>query len=360
MSALPAANDERPRLTIVSAWTLLRDFKPIESIVDGLPMPRGGLVCITAPTGHGKTTLSALLQAALCRGLPFAGREVTRGSVLVLAGENPDDYTMHLAATTQDLGLKGEDLAQFPPMGQLLVVPGTFQFLDEVDYLADYLSITCADGLVAVFVDTSAAFFSGDDENDNAAMRRHASALRELCNLPGRPTVFVLCHPTKNAGPDNLVPRGGGAFLAEVDVNLTLWKDEAGIVTLHHGKSRGPGFDPIRFELASIELEGMKDARGRPIFSVAGRHLAEERAEQIAAKAGNDQDVLLVAMQRRPGASLRELAAQCGWTTGMGKPQVGRTDRTLKELGRGGHVEQDRKGTWRLTPKGQKEADRLP
>ena len=41
--------------------------------------------------------------------------------------------------------------------------------------------------LVAVIVDTSAAFYMADEENDNVSMRRHASMLRELTRLPEHP-----------------------------------------------------------------------------------------------------------------------------------------------------------------------------
>lgn len=349
----------RPPPKIVPALRLLQDFTPIESIIDGLPAGRGALVAITAPTGHGKTTISALLQASLCRKLDFAGREVTQGSVLVLAGENPDDYTMHLAATVQDLGLYPAELNRPKPFGELLVIPGTFAIDYEIDYLASELTAS-GDNFVAVFVDTSAAFYGADDENDNVAMRRHASSLRYLTTLPGNPTVFVLCHPTKNAQRDNLLPRGGGAFLAEIDANLTLWKDESGIVTLHWaGKIRGPSFDPIQFEMAQIELAGYADCRGRPITSVAARHVAAERAEQLVSRQLADEDVLLIAMQRKPGGSIRDLAMQCGWTTGVGKPQASRVERVLKSLEKSALVDQDRKRRWRLTVKGTKEADQL-
>ena len=56
-------------------------------------------------------------------------------------------------------------------------------------------------------------------EVDLRAHRSHealddASMLRELTTLPGRPTVFVLCHPTKTAQREGLLPRGGGAFIS--------------------------------------------------------------------------------------------------------------------------------------------------
>lgn len=353
----PALPDE---LRIVPAFTLLQSFKPIESIIDGLPVGRGALVALTGPTGSGKTTLGTDLQIALCRGQHVAGREVTQGSVLVLAGESPHDYTMHLAAALQAKGLTGADLSRPPPFGELLVIPGTFAIDFELGHLRERIA-DLGTKLVAVFVDTSAAFYNADDENDNVAMRRHASTLRDITTLPGNPTVFVLCHPTKSAQRDNLLPRGGGAFLAEIDSNLTLFKDDAGIVTLHHaGKIRGPSFDPIRFELVQVELEGHKDCRGRPIFSTAAKHLPDDRAEQIEAKAMDDENRILVAMQRKPGGSVADLAMAAGMTTGTGTPQKSRVHRLLRTLAEQGLAKKNRAGAWHLTTKGSKEADELP
>jgi hypothetical protein len=360
MSSQLQASNERAAPKVLSACALLNNFKPLETVIDGVPTPRGGLVAVTGPTGAGKTTLMSLMQVCFCRGRQFAGRDVTQGSVLVLAGENPEDYTMHLAATVQDLGLDADDLARPPPAGELLVIAGTFDVLYEMDALIDRLQ-TLGTQLTAVFVDTSAAFYSGDDENDNVAMRRHASALRELTTLPGKPTVFVLCHPTKNAQRESLLPRGGGAFLAEVDANLTLWKDDAGIVTLHWcGKIRGSSFDPIRFELSQIELEGFKDARGRAIFSVAARHLPDERAEQIEAKVLDDENRLLIAMQRKPGGSVAELAMAAGMTVGAGSPNKSKVHRLLRVLEAEGLAKKTRAGVWSLTAKGKTEANDLP
>lgn len=354
----PASVLSKPPPTIVPALQLFKSFKPIESIVDGLPIPRGGITALTASTGHGKTTLSALLQVSLCRGLAVAGREVMTGSVLVLAGENPDDYTAHLIGTAQDHGLvDGADLSRPPPLGQLLVIPGTF----DIDYEGDYLKSQIQSDLVAVFVDTSAAYYTGQDDNGNVDQRRHASMLRSLTDLPGNPAVIVLCHPVKNATRDNLIPRGGGAFLNEVDGNLTLWKDESNIATLHwQGKIRGPQFDPIQFEIVpNVELTGYTDSRGKaPITSVA-RYVPPERAEQLHQKAVTDADRLLVALQKHPGASVRDLAMKCGFVTSSLKPHTSRLDRAARGLQGYGLVDQDRKGKWMLTPKGQKEAERL-
>jgi hypothetical protein len=200
----------------------------------------------------------------------------------------------------------------------------------------------------------------GEEENGNVDMLRHARALRELTTLPGNPTVFVLCHPTKNAQRENLLPSGGGAFLAEIDANLRLWKDDAGIVTLHWcGKIRGSPFDLIRFELVPVELAGVLDSRGRATYSVAARHIPDERADQLHDKELDDEDRLLVAMQMRAGGSLRDFAMHCGWTNGLGKPLVNRVQSRMRAMQKKHLVEQDRKDKWRLTSRGQKEADQL-
>ena len=161
--------------------------------------------------------------------------------------------------------------------------------------------------------------------------------------------------------PIALPPSAATLKARRYTANLTVWKDEAGIVSLHWaGKMRGANFDPLRFELRQIELADYPDHRGRPAVSVAARFLPDERAEQIQAKDGDDEDRLLVAMQKRPGASVRDLAMACGWTSGAGKASTSRVDRRLRALAGHGLVEQDRKGTWRLTNKGQREADKLP
>jgi len=347
-----AADGDAPR--VLPAAEFLREFRPIESIVDGLPLARGGLISITGPTGHGKTTVSALLQFAIATGARFAGREVTRGAVLVLSGENPNDYAMHLLATLQDAGSAGVPQ-------NLLVVPGAFDLVAHREHLDRRMQACGVAELVAVFVDTSAAFNLAGDENDNVQQHMHAVALRELTQLPGRPCVMVLCHPTKHATKDNLLPRGGGSFLAQVDGNLTLWRDDAGTVTLHWaGKIRGASFEPVRFELVPLDLRGLLDCRERPIYSTAARAMDDDRAEQLQEKAASDDDRLLVAMQKHPGASLRELARACGWVDGKGGPQGSRVSRRLHVLEHDRLTEKDRKGQWKLTAKGQKEADRLP
>lgn len=190
---------------LVPAAEFIGAYKPLEFIVDGL-IPRGSIQSWTGPTGHAKTAVATLLQLCIACGHEFAGREVTSGRVVVLCGENPADYRLRLIATAQVLGIQASEL------GNLFVLPYAFAVAGALDDLR--AEVEGCGQLVAVFVDTSAAYFGGIDENSNAEMKQHASALRRLCTLPGEPAVIVLCHPSKASMRENLLPRGayfGGA-----------------------------------------------------------------------------------------------------------------------------------------------------
>lgn len=349
--AAPSSPPAYRPLEAVSGSQFVADYIPLEQLWDGI-IPMNRLISLTAPTGAGKTAILTTIELHLVAGRPLAGRDLAPGRVLCLCGENPDDKRMRMIATAQQMGI------EMSCLDLITVVSHTFSIeerLDEISSLA-----MKAGGFSLVSVDTSPAFHIDGDENDNVQMRRHASIQRALTELPGRPAVVTLCHPTKSATRDNLLPRGGGAFLAEVDGNLTAWRGESGIVTLHWaGKFRGPSFDPIRFELPTWVLDGYADRKGRPVHSVVAVPVSDDRAEQLHAKELDDQDCLLHEMQQRPGSSVRQLAAACGWISGTGKPQASRANRRLQELKAAGIAEQDRRRHWRLTSKGQKEADRL-
>jgi len=311
-----------------------------EWVVGGI-LPRGSLYALTAKPGHGKTAVATLLQLCIASGTSFARRTVHKGQVLVLCGENPEDYALRLVATLQALGL---DHGVVDSIG---VIPGSF----AIGALPDTLraGIAAFGEVVAVFVDTSAAYFGGEEENSNVDMRAHASHLRALCRLPGNPVVVVLCHPHKNPTKDNLLPRGGSAFVGEIDGNLTLWMEERGVTSLHwHEKIRAVGFEPLSFELVHQQIV-ISDANGQPTRgdSVAAVHIEAAREGELADRALDDENQVLRAMGRKADATVRELTDACHFTS------TSKTHGLLGKLAEAKLVQHTRRERYALTRVGK-------
>jgi hypothetical protein len=319
----PPAREAPQQPLILSSAEFVEGFVPPAYLVDGI-LQRGFFYSLTGPTGSGKTAVTLFLVAHVGLARSIGKHEVEQGSVLYFAGENPDDIRMRWIGMGANMDF---DAGSIP----VNFIPGTF----KISAMAERITkVVEARGPVAlVVVDTSAAYFEGDDENSNAQAGIHARRLRSLVNLPGKPTVIVNCHPPKNAPNDKLIPRGGGAFIAEVDGNMTCSKGDGGVVDLHwQGKFRGPDFAPILFQLVPITAERLRDAKGRLIPTVMARHLSDGASEEIAAAARDNENRLLQAIADDPSSSLAHLATKLGWTTRGGDPNKVMAQRARDKL----------------------------
>src|SRR5262249_29381012 len=189
-----------------------------------------------------------------------------RGKVLYFAGENPEDVRMRWIAMSQrvDFDINGIDVCFVSGVIKLSEV--TQRIMKEAEVAGPF---------DLVVIDTGPAFFEGDEENSNTQQGSHARRMRSLVGLPGGPCVIVNCHPTKNASDENLLPRGGGSFIAEVDGNLTASKDDAIVTVSTQGKFRGPDFAPLSFQLATMTHQDLKDSAGRTIPTVVASYLSD-------------------------------------------------------------------------------------
>ena len=210
-----------------------------------------------------------------------------------------------------------------------------------------------------IIVDTSAAFFEGDDENTNPQMMAHAKMLRGLNDLiAGEPTVLVTCHPVKHFDRENMLPRGGGAFLNEMDGNLTCMKVDGTMVTEVHwaGKFRGIDFAAIPFRLEVGKTDKLKDSKGRLMWTVTARAITEQERNAAEDSGHRLKDKVLDAMARYPGASIATLADKLEWFTRDGKPYKSLVQRMLNALKEDKLVKKET-GRWVLTKAGKKEAE---
>lgn len=172
--------------------------------------------------------------------------------------------------------------------------------------------------------------------------------------------MLVLCHPIKHVTePSQLLPRGGGAFLAELDGNLTVWKRDDVLVELHHNKIRGPGFEPITFRLEKITTPALIDKKGRQVPTVRAVAFSEHEEAQTSLHAREDEDRLLVAMRGNADCSVADLARTCGWILQSGEPYKSKVHRLLERLDKSKPklLKKGRGDRWQLTEEGARAAE---
>jgi hypothetical protein len=337
-------------IKVLSQADFLAGFVPPDYLVDGV-LQRRFVYSLTAVTGHGKTAIALLLARAVGSADPnarFGPHAVEKGTVVYFVGENPDDVRCRLIGANAQ---RQDD----PSLDRIHYVPGVFDIAGLRAQLV--AAINEFGGVDLILVDTSAAYFLKDDENSNPQMGEHARMLRSLTTLPGEPCVVTLCHPIKHvADPSQLLPRGGGAFIAEMDGNLTAWLHDETLVTLHHNKMRGPGFEPITFKLEKITTTKLVDSKKRLLPTVHAVAITEAEEEERERQSEDDEDVVLAALSKKP-LTVPEIAHACGWQLSDGKPYKSKVKRTLDRLLNQKLVEKQRGHHWRLTDKGKKQVE---
>jgi len=342
-----------PRTTlIVPSTTFIANFQPPDYLVDGW-LQRRFIYSFTGLTGTGKTAIALRLTAHVAFGLPLGAREVEQGKVLYLAGENPDDVRMRWIKLCEEMALDAGTNAVFWREGTILLGNSNLWQLLIQDCRA-------AGPFALVVIDTAAAYYTGQDENDNVQAGSYARLLRQFTKeVAGGPTVLVTTHPPKNAAPENLLPRGGGAFLNEMDGNLTCVKRERMADVHWLGKFRGPDFAPISFLLTPGTSERLKDSKGREVWTVTAKPLGQaEHAAHEATNARNEDRVLQLVVSHSE-YSMADMARALGWLYATGEPDKSRVYRALNALNQDG-LAKKQGDRWTPTKAGRQKAAGLP
>jgi hypothetical protein len=348
-------DDEAPESTklppsiIQSSADFIAGFVPPDYVVDGI-FQRRYFYSLTAATGVGKTSIAMRVSAHVHLGRKLAGVDVFSGTVIYLCGENPDDVRMRWLGMTQTMGFdpSNSNVHFVPHRGPIEEIANRVR--------AEAIQKSLQPSLVVV--DTSAAYNDGDDENSNAQMVAHARRTRTLTELPGGPCVISCCHPTKNASDDNLIPRGGGGFIAEVDGNVRARRVDDLVAIDAHGKFRGPEFPPISFQLNKVFHPRLVDSRGRPIPTVVAQPVEESAREKMEATSRDKGKEVLLAVYNRPNSNPTDLAKALGWNMRNGSPYHVKVSRILTALAKAKLVREHLSG-WQVTEKGGKELNEL-
>ena len=354
----PKGNGE-DRPLLISQAKFLEGFIPPDYLVDGV-FQRRFIYALTGVTGGGKTAIALLLartvgsidNSATYGGATFGGHNVEKGKVIYFVGENPDDIRARIIGAN---ALRYDD---FSTDGVHYIV-GVFN-IEEIHAQVAHEAAALG-GVDLVLVDTSAAYFLGNEELSNTQMGGHARMLRTLTLLPGGPCVVALCHPVKHVtDPSQLLPRGGGAFLAEVDGNLTAWKRDEDIIELHHsGKLRGPGFEPVSFKLEKFTTPKLVDSKGRMLPTVRAIAVTEAEEVERARAVRKDEDQLLLALLENSHRSQRDLARACGFLMQNGDPYQSKVVRLCRALRDAKLIKPGRGDEWVLTDSGREAAKKL-
>jgi len=179
------------RAEFKSVDAFCREYTPISYAIE--PFVRSAsLYTLTAKTGAGKTALLISMALAVAAGRSnILGREVTHGRVAYVAAENPDDLRMRIMVAAYLLNIDLHTIADSIVILDQRVKP------EELE--AKLRALAEDRPFALVLVDTLAAFFDGDDMNDNVQGGQFMRRLRPLTRLPGLPSVIVAAHPVKNA-----------------------------------------------------------------------------------------------------------------------------------------------------------------
>lgn len=334
-------------LIIKSSKEFVAGFVPPEYVVVGL-LQRRFFYSLTGQTGAGKTAIMLLLSACAALGRSFGGHDTKPIRVLYLAAENADDVRMRWIAFAQQLDF---DIITI----EVYFVEGRFSLSKSLRMLRAEAERRGGE-FGMVIVDTGPTFFEGTDENENKQLGDHARLLRSLIDtVPGGPCVVANCHPTKNAQADQLLPRGGGAFLAEVDGNLTAAKTDSTVELHWQGKFRGPDFAPMYFLIRTVTHQDLKDSGGRLLPTVIAEHIGDQARDDIAAAAQRDEAAVLAYINTNPDASTSNIAVAMGWKLYSGEPNKMRAQRCIRELIKAKLVKKTRTGRHQLTPAGEEE-----
>jgi len=356
--APPDVSDHALGYAAPLAMITLREFVAqtiaIEFVADDV-LRRGFLYSLTGSTGSGKTGVAVPLALSVAVAAVFGAHNTIGGNVVYVASENPEDVRARFVVALERMAL--------PPrvLDSVHVIDKSFVLAQRIGELCELVESV---GAVLVIVDTDQAVSlgAGSDENDNGERIGHAKRLRTITRSSPRPCVLDLCHPRKNVtGREDLIPRGGGAFLNEVDGNFRLWRDgDVAELTSDANKFRGAPV-AITFKSELVTTGAIKDTKGRLIAIPYFSPISDMEAARVAHQTWTDENRLVAAMAANPGGTQAEWAVSCGWLDAKG---LGRRDKVNVLLGKleGANpplvARSRRGGDWKLTKAGRTEADK--
>jgi hypothetical protein len=264
------------------------EYTPQAYAVDNL-FVHGQLAAVTGKTQSGKTAFAMKLAGCKANGRPFAGNDCPKGHVLYIAVENAvDALQRYICMVETEPGFDESHFHVRTAKNNKAVGVILEGFERYVAKLGIKVSL--------VIIDTAPAMSPVEDELNNTQQGDYARALRRFCTIQGQPATIALCHPNKHPhNASECLPRGGGAFLNEMDANVTLWATDE-IVEVGFTKLRQTPWPPFQFRFAPIEATSTTDAKGNLLRSVTIAFIDDVERERVVHQRAADIEKVLCAM----------------------------------------------------------------
>lgn len=208
-------------------------------------LPFAELGILFGASGSGKTFVALDIAFAVSMGLPWRGRRVKPGKVVIIAAEGGSG-----------IGRRGEAYSNYHGFDlrgahNLHVIKAAPNFLDSEDIAEVIAQIEALGDVSLIIVDTLAQVTPGANENTSEDMGR---ALANLRRLHKRIEAMVLA--VHHAGKDlSKGSRGWSGLKAAADVQIEVIRHESGDREIHIEKMKD-GEDGLRwaFKLEVVEL----------------------------------------------------------------------------------------------------------
>jgi len=248
----------KPPLFPQFVWDGDREPAPPDELIEDTIGERA-VVFIGGQSGAGKSFLLMEMARCLMIGTAFFGRHVTRKvGVAVLAPEGDETLTGRLAALKKAHDIQGNlPFTYLGPVPNLMDPAERKRVVEALKNIDARMREKFSIPLGVLFMDTLAATFDMEDENDNSEASRVIRFTKEMRDELG--ITIVLVHHYGKTAETGL--RGASAWRGGIDQLLSVLADRnevTGDVTIRElavAKNRGGPEGPIGpFELEFVQL----------------------------------------------------------------------------------------------------------
>ncbi|MFD9225242.1 AAA family ATPase [Streptomyces sp. NPDC060064] len=308
----PSENPTQVRLAKLKA--ALVDTDGLDGLPDPVPLIDGilfrdSLAWIYGKPGSGKSFVGIDWAGCVANGLPWALREVSRGTVLYLVAEGTSGIRRRVRAWERNTGVAMSGVTFLPIAVQLL--HGTD--IAALTLLAEEMQPTL------IVIDTQARCTVGSNENDNGEMGNVVAAADQLREATGS-CVLMIHHSGRNG--ENM--RGASAFDGAATSIVKVIKNDD-YVEVHCDKQK----DVEDFETVFLKM--------RPVLEsvVLDNRLGQLGDDDKLTK--NDEAILTVMREAfaNSHASRSQIIAASEVPTSSGYRSIGKLERLglLRQVG---------------------------